>query len=306
MSSLTVTIDGHACAAEAGEYIAAIAARNGIEVPVLCGRVESLLGRGCCRVCMVELEEGGRARTVAACIYPVTRDCEVRTRTERIARERAVVLTLLARLAPDSEEIARMLAQNSAPGIECLDALTPVGRYCADADDGAGAAAVVESGAGAGMDAGRCILCGLCVEACARTGAGAISTAGRGVDKTVCTPYGEPSPACVGCASCAAVCPTGAIIVSERCGEREIWGRRFKLARCEVCGEALGTEESLAYAAQRAAGRAAGRAADSAANRAAAGELGPGLAAAPEEAPGRALLCSKHRSLDVARGFLEE
>ena len=96
------------------------------------------------------------------------------------------------------------------------------------------------------------MLCGLCVQACDSLGTSAISTVNRGVDKMVNTPYGDPSSSCVGCLSCANVCPTEAIPYTQTADARTIWNRTFELVKCERCGAVMGTPESVAHAAKRA------------------------------------------------------
>jgi NADH dehydrogenase/NADH:ubiquinone oxidoreductase subunit G len=257
--SIEITIDGKLCTCEPGEYLADIAARNGIYIPTLCGVNEALLGRGCCRICVVEVVESGRMKVVASCIYPVSRSCEVFTKSERIVRERGVILALLAHLAPDAELIAKMAEMYAAPNLENLE--------------------VVEGDS-------KCILCGLCVEACKTLGVEAISTVGRGVSKKISTPYDDVSSYCIGCASCASVCPTGSIAVQTTDDVRVIWNREFRTVRCEICGEIIGTEESLAYAEKRTA------------------LLEEGQAQSQADITPQAL-CSRHKRLQVAVGFVD-
>lgn len=74
-------------------------------------------------------------------------------------------------------------------------------------------------------------------------GTGAISTVNRGVDKEINTPYGAASDDCIGCLSCANVCPTDSIPFTEDSETRTIWSRTFELSRCKECGRVLGTQQ---------------------------------------------------------------
>jgi len=87
----------------------------------------------------------------------------------------------------------------------------------------------------------KCIMCRLCVKACEKVGAFAISTIMRGTEKRVATPFDEASPTCIGCSACADICPTGAIIVKKENGKQEIWHKTFEMSRCENCGEYFST-----------------------------------------------------------------
>jgi NADH dehydrogenase/NADH:ubiquinone oxidoreductase subunit G len=218
---MNITIDGKTCACEKGEYLLDIAARNGITIPSLCHH-EGLPGQGCCRVCIVEVELNGRRSVVTACVYPIERECAVFTGSEPILRQRGMVLALLRSLAPESAEVARLCEEHAAPIIP---------RFVA-------------------RPGKKCVLCGLCAKACESLGTGAISTVNRGVDKDVSTPYGEMSAVCVGCKSCAAVCPTGAIEVSEDENNRTIWNKTFPIRKCARCKKPLGTMAELRRAAQ--------------------------------------------------------
>ena len=219
---MTITIDGKACTCERGEYLLDIALRNGVAIPSLCHH-SGLPGQGCCRVCMVELEANGRRSIVTACVYPVERECAVLTNSENVSRQRGMVLCLLRSLAPESEEIGRLCQEYGAPDYA---------RFLKRAG-------------------GKCILCGLCVKACESLGTGAIATVSRGVDKAVATPYGEPSIACVGCASCAKVCPTGAITVTEAENKRVIWNKTYPVKACKGCGKPVGTVVELRRAVKK-------------------------------------------------------
>ena len=219
---MTITINGTPCPCEKGEFLLQVARRNGIEIPTLCHH-EAIAGQGCCRLCIVEVVERGRSRIVVSCVFPVEKECEVFTDTEKVRRERGMILRLLEKRAPDSPEIKALCEKYAAPEIS---------RFVR-------------------ADSGRCVLCGLCVKACGELSVGAISTVSRGVTKEVATPYHEPSSVCVGCGSCASVCPTGAIEMTETAETWTIWGKNFQLVRCTRCGQVIGTREDLAYAAKR-------------------------------------------------------
>jgi len=219
---MTITIDDKPCVCEPGEFLLDIAARNGITIPALCHH-DGLPGQGCCRVCIVEVETGGWRNIVTACVYPVERECAVFTNSDNVSRQRGMVLCLLRSLAPESGEVKRLCEEYGAPEFD---------RFLRN-------------------EGGKCILCGLCVKACQSLGTGAIGTAYRGALKAVATPFEEPSIVCVGCASCAKVCPTGAIEVTESLDTRTIWKKELPLKRCSKCGIILGTYMELWRAATK-------------------------------------------------------
>lgn len=219
---IDITINGKACTCEKGEYLLDVCRRNEIYLPTLC-RHESVGEHGACRLCLAEVVENGRSKIVVSCIYPVERSCEVFTDSERVRKDRSVVLMLLKARAPESPEIEALCKTYGA----------------------------MDGSRFAKLDGEKCIMCGLCARACASLGSGAISTVGRGTEKKVSTPYDELSPACIGCLSCVQICPTDAISFTENDRERTVWGKTFELVHCESCGEVIGTREELEYAAMR-------------------------------------------------------
>jgi NADH dehydrogenase/NADH:ubiquinone oxidoreductase subunit G len=217
-----VTIDGKQIAVESGVFILDAARHAGVAIPTLCHH-EALAGLGSCRLCVVEVDEGAGPRVVAACVYPVRRNCTVHTQSKRIRNDRAVIISMLHDRAPNNAYILSLCAEY---GVATKSAAPlPLERACT--------------------------LCGRCVRACAELGTGAIATVGRGTSKKVSTPYDEPSADCVGCAACARVCPIGAIPVTDTANERVIWGKKFTLVTCERCGKPFATVEQLALAKSR-------------------------------------------------------
>ncbi|HVI40900.1 MAG TPA: 2Fe-2S iron-sulfur cluster-binding protein, partial [Anaerovoracaceae bacterium] len=134
---MKVIIDGLECQAEYGEFLLEIAERNNIHIPTLC-HDEALPGQACCRVCIVELMESGKRRVVTACVYPIVKEVEVITDSDRLRSMRRAILTLILAQAPGSEPIRKLAKEYG---------VSFVSRFRTDEKE-------------------KCILCGLCVAAC--------------------------------------------------------------------------------------------------------------------------------------------
>ena len=236
---LNVNINGKKYEAEKGEYILEVCRRNRILIPTLCHH-EGISGLGSCRLCVVEINEGGGNKVVVSCVYPLSRDCKVFTESEKIKNIRKTILSMLITRAPSGDRLASLC------DIYGVDNESVNKRYTAPKNASSGKETPAQK-----QLSEACVLCGLCAQACASLGTGAISTVNRGVTKRVSTPYDEPSADCIGCGSCAMVCPTKAIECSEEKGQRIIWGRKFKLLRCASCGKTFATEEEFAYALEK-------------------------------------------------------
>ncbi|TEB08407.1 NADP-reducing hydrogenase subunit HndC [Pelotomaculum schinkii] len=215
---MKITIDGQQCEASRGEFILDVALKNGIHIPALCHNA-ALPGLASCRLCMVEVVEGAWSKVVASCVYPITSEIEVVTGSEKIIRMRRTLLMLLGARAQQNDYIRKLMQEYG---------VAPPKRFKGDKDE-------------------HCVMCGLCVSACEKMGANSIATVNRGITKKVATPFDEPSKTCIGCAACAAVCPTGAIRVTEGHGKRKIWNKEFELLACTVCGKPFITPEQVAY-----------------------------------------------------------
>jgi bidirectional [NiFe] hydrogenase diaphorase subunit len=221
---VTINIDGQKLEAKEGQTILEIARENGIYIPTLCHN-ENLAPYGACRLCSVEISTGGRSRIVASCLYPVEEGLKVKTNSTRIINDRKMIMELLLARCSQNEVIKKLASEM---GIE----QTPFkSEYLENKD---------------------CILCSLCVRACEQiVGRSAISLVNRGVNREVAPPFLEPSAACIGCGSCAYVCPTGAIKMEDKDGTRVVyarnWEKEFKLKKCKVCGNYWAPEEQLEY-----------------------------------------------------------
>jgi NADH dehydrogenase/NADH:ubiquinone oxidoreductase subunit G len=211
-----IRVDGKSYQCEPSEFLIDVARRNDIDIPTLCHH-EGLRGQGCCRVCIVEMD----GKIVPACVTRLEKECEVSTNNTKVTQERGIIFALLMKQAPSSPEIALMAERYGNYSSQRLNVVK-------------------------GSD--RCVLCGLCVRACQSLGNSAITSVLRGTSKKITTPYDESSTDCIGCGSCAEVCPTKNITVIDKNDSRIIWEREFRILRCRQCGASLGTAESVAYA----------------------------------------------------------
>lgn len=219
-----LTINNQVIDAPAGVTLLEAIRKMGIEVPALC-QLDGLPGYGACRLCLVEIqrsEEDGQPEVVAACTYPVQEGLEVTTDGPKAIEVRRMMFEFLLSRCPTSTVIKELAAADG----------------------------VYESRfAGDGRKDELCILCGLCVRVCRDlVGAAAIGFIERGAQREVAAPFYLQADACIGCAACAAVCPTGAVHIEDIDGQRYLhtWNTMVRLHTCPDCGEYF-TPEPMAF-----------------------------------------------------------
>lgn len=174
---INLKINGIDVSVEKGTTVLEAARFLGFPIPTLCHK-EGLSPYGACRLCVVEIGEGPRAKLVSSCTYPAEEGLAVRTSSRRVVKARRMIIELLLASCPQSKVIQDLASQ--------FDVHEQ--RFKQEHDD--------------------CILCGLCVRMCEEQMMGkAIGFRGRGKDRSLGTPFDAQSEVCRLCGGCMYVCP---------------------------------------------------------------------------------------------------
>lgn len=178
MSKIHLKIDGNEVEAEKGTTILEAARTVGIEIPTLCHH-EALEPYGACRICVVQVDAGGRQGLGAACVRRVEENMVVETRTKQVDSIRRILIEQFLAHAPDSPVLLRLAEQ-----------------YGADKDRFE-------------KQASFCILCGLCVRYCAEIAKkNAIGFYDRGSTREIKFIPQVAANECRDCKACFSLCPT--------------------------------------------------------------------------------------------------
>lgn len=208
-------IDGNRVEFDKEKNILDVVRKSGIDLPTFCYYSELSI-YGACRMCVVEDERGG---IIASCSTPPKDKMSIKTNTPKINQHRKMILELL--LASHCRDCT-ICEKNGKCKLQELALRFGVKKI--RFKDTHKLQKLDTSSRAIIRDPNKCILCGDCVRVCNEVqNVGAIDFAYRG-------PKMEVSPAfernlsetdCVSCGQCAAVCPTGAIIV--RSDAASVW-----------------------------------------------------------------------------------
>ncbi len=197
---IQVTIDGVAVRVPQGATILDAAKEAGADIPILC-YTEYTTANGLCRLCMVEVEEGGMQ---AACVAQAQDGAVIHTDTEGVRRTRRVNLEMLASAVDLSEapEILEMMEEYDCHPERFGDVPQVPGDK-------------IDDNPVYIRDYAQCVMCWRCVQVCAEDAqySYALNFKGRGFNTRITTFFEKPltETTCVFCGQCVGTCPTGAL-----------------------------------------------------------------------------------------------
>lgn len=217
---ITFTLNDQRVSVEQQMSVLEAARANGMDIPTLCYH-PAVKPSGSCRLCAVEITgRSGMPTTMLSCILKVKEGLVVNTEGELVQKARLKAFKHLLQMAPQSKKIRQM-----AEAYNILLGPPPDG----------------------------CIRCRLCIRVCKEiVGAEALKMEKRDGAHFVVPIEGR----CIGCGTCANICPTDAIMLGDRDNVRIIGIRdeiigRHPLAICESCGKRFATPKFLAYIERR-------------------------------------------------------
>ena len=208
METINVKINGVDYAVPKGSTVLEAARAAKIEIPTLC-YLKDINEIGACRLCLVEVSEGGRPfRMVTACVYPVSEGMVVLTNTPKINKSRKTNLELL-------------LSNHDRKCLSCVRSTTcELQKLCNEygvdelAFKGTKNEYKIDKSTPIIRDNNKCILCRRCVAACKNVQEiGVIGANDRGFDTHIGSIFEKSlsETSCINCGQCIVACPVGAL-----------------------------------------------------------------------------------------------
>ncbi len=215
-----ITINGQEVEAEKGSTVLVTARKLGIKIPTLCYH-PALKPSGTCKLCSVEvIGRTGRPTAMLSCVLRVREGLDVKTESELVQKARTRAFKNLLQMAPQSQYL--------------LDMAQRFGVDVGPPPDG-------------------CVRCRLCIRVCKEI----IGASGLKMEKRDGRQFVVPVEGhCIGCGTCANICPTKAIRVVDKDGIRTVSIRDeiigiHALERCDACGNLFATHKFLQYATEK-------------------------------------------------------
>lgn len=212
---VTLFINGLEVSVEEGTTLLEASRFYGFPIPTLC-HMDGLSPYGACRLCIVEIGEGSKAKLVTSCTYPALEGLHIRTASSRVIKARKMILELLLASCPQSKTIQDLA---SAHDIRQQ-------RFKQEYED--------------------CILCGRCIRMCEeQMMAKAIGFRGRGGKRSIGVPFDRYSEVCRMCGACMNVCPACQLRCTYTEPEKAICGGCANLS--PPCLEKEGFDDRMCY-----------------------------------------------------------
>jgi len=212
-----ITVNGEEQEVEKDKRLLLFLMEKGIKIPHLCFH-RALIPGASCKLCVVEVKEKDKPpKTRLSCAIKTREGMEITTESAMVHQLRNKAIGDLLKMAPRADIIHR------------------IGE---------------EFGLTTGRKPDGCIRCRLCVRICKDI----IRAKALKIVKREGMNYVVPSEAsdCIGCGTCANICPTGAISIKDKENSRTIMIRdeiigRHPLERCEMCGRQFATTKFLKH-----------------------------------------------------------
>lgn len=226
---VTLTIDGIEVSVERGASILEASQQAGVRIPTLC-HDKRLIPYGACRLCMVEVTQRGRTRTMPACFNPAREGMVVATHTPKLIKSRRMQLMLLLRshplLCPSCDAAGNCKLQELVHEYEIEE--LPFNRetryFSVDNDS-----QFIR------LNMNLCIRCGMCVRICDEVqGQRELSFTNRGMLTEISTDFGRLLD-CEFCGQCADICPVGAIKSKWLVGTGRVFELKTTTTTCSFC-----------------------------------------------------------------------
>ncbi len=214
---VNIKINGQDYEVEKGKRLLVVLNENEIEIPHLCFH-HALTPAAACKLCVVEVKESDMPPAIKlSCAIKTREGMEVITESAMIHQKRNAAMGNLLTMAPQSDALLKL-------------------------------------GAKFGLTMGRvpdgCIRCRLCMRVCKEIiGASALTmTKKNGMKFVIPSEKGE----CIGCGTCANICPTHAIRLVDKDNVRTMMVgdqviATHPLIRCEMCKKLFATPKFLEH-----------------------------------------------------------